>query len=283
MSAAGGAAGPAGLAGGQSGDGQAAALAAHIARLEDHRRLCELSGRYAEAAAAAARVRELRGAQAARLRGDLGALHRAELAAVQERHARSTASFDAGWRARVGDYEAGVAAQQAALCATHDAAVAAFDLAAELQRPAKPVHSGDYIAQRRTEELLVKQGAYRKAHALKVAADGLFVGELAATHAAWDADVQLRRAKLLIKQQGEADAALQRAARGRDELELRRLDEAQRRHNRLRCVVQGLEGMHRLETVQLESWLEGGAEGAFAPLRESAAFRRKREQLLASL
>jgi hypothetical protein len=31
---------------------------------------------------------------------------------------------------------------------------------------------------------------------------------------------------------------LQRAARGRDELELRRLDEAEKRGNRFRCMVQ---------------------------------------------
>jgi hypothetical protein len=34
------------------------------------------------------------------------------------------------------------------------------------------------------------------------------------------------------------DVLLQRAARGRDELELRRLDEAGKRGNRFRCMVQ---------------------------------------------
>lgn len=37
---------------------------------------------------------------------------------------------------------------------------------------------------------------------------------------------------------GELEALLQRASRGRDELELRRLDEAEKRGNRFRCVVQ---------------------------------------------
>lgn len=37
---------------------------------------------------------------------------------------------------------------------------------------------------------------------------------------------------------GELEVLLQRAARGRDELELRRLDEAEKRGNRFRCVVQ---------------------------------------------
>jgi hypothetical protein len=41
---------------------------------------------------------------------------------------------------------------------------------------------------------------------------------------------------------GELDVLLQRAARGRDELELRRLDEAEKRGNRFRCMVQVSDG-----------------------------------------
>lgn len=36
----------------------------------------------------------------------------------------------------------------------------------------------------------------------------------------------------------ELEVLLQRASRGRNELELRRLDEANQRHNRFRCMVQ---------------------------------------------
>jgi hypothetical protein len=42
---------------------------------------------------------------------------------------------------------------------------------------------------------------------------------------------------------------LQRAARGRDELELRRLDEAEKRGNRFRCMVQV-----RMTFIYCTSW-----------------------------
>ena len=73
---------------------------------------------------------------------------------------------------------------------------------------------------------------------------------------------------------------LQRAARGRDELELRRLADADKRAARFRNMVSELDSMHRLEVVHLEHFLEGQVlAGKFVPLRDSN-FARKKDMLL---
>lgn len=58
----------------------------------------------------------------------------------------------------------------------------------------------------------------------------------AIVHAA--SHISSRKVQICLAAAGELEALLQRAARGRDELELRRLDEAEKRGNRFRCVVQ---------------------------------------------
>jgi hypothetical protein len=61
----------------------APSLIAYLQQLDEHKKKCELSGRYAEAAAAAARTQELRAAEAQRLRGLLGSTQQQELACLQ--------------------------------------------------------------------------------------------------------------------------------------------------------------------------------------------------------
>ncbi|KAF6250675.1 hypothetical protein COO60DRAFT_760242 [Scenedesmus sp. NREL 46B-D3] len=255
------------------------AMLAYMQRLHEHRKRCELSGRYGEAAAAAQRMQDLQAAQAGRLRGQLAGQQRSEICQLQERYQQETQLFDQQWRQRVAAYEAAVAGQLATLRAGHEAQLAEFLLQSEVRRPAQPQHSAEYLNSRKVEEVLVKQGQYRKAHELKVAADAMYLEELASTQAAWDSEVALRKTRLLAKQQGELDVLLQRGSRGRDELELRRLDEADKRGNRFRCMVQELDSMQRVELVHLQHYLEGAAApGKYTPLRDST-FRRKRELL----
>ena len=53
----------------------------------------------------------------------------------------------------------------------------------------------------------------------------------------FEADAKLRMVRFQAKQQQEAEALLQRGARGRDELELRRVNETERRMFRFRNIV----------------------------------------------
>lgn len=51
--------------------------------------------------------------------------------------------------------------------------------------------------------VLTLQGEYRRAHEVKVSTDALYESELAATHQAWELVVELKKNKLIAKQQGE--------------------------------------------------------------------------------
>eukprot|EP00879_Flechtneria_rotunda_P018572 GHRR01019488.1.p1 GENE.GHRR01019488.1~~GHRR01019488.1.p1 ORF type:complete len:319 (+),score=95.94 GHRR01019488.1:970-1926(+) len=250
----------------------------YMQQLDEHKKRCELTGRYAEAAAAAARIQDLKSAQGQRMHGELVSMQHRELSHLQQTYQQETQAFDQQWAMRIAACEQGVAAQLTGLRAAHEAQLAAFVVDAETRRPTKPQHSAEYLDNRKTEEQLVKQGQYQRAHQLKVAADALYLSELAATQAAWDAEAELRRRKLIAKQQGEVEVLLQRAGRGRNELELRRLNEAEKRHNRFRARVQELDAMHRLESVHLGAFLDGGQAGKYAPLRDTT-IKKKRELL----
>jgi hypothetical protein len=47
------------------------------------------------------------------------------------------------------------------------------------------------------------QGEYRRAHEVKLSTDALYETETAATHQAWELVVELKKNKLITKQQGE--------------------------------------------------------------------------------
>jgi len=76
-----------------------------------------------------------------------------------------------------------------------------------------------------------------------VAADDLYVAEFQQSLAVWEAEVRLKQAKLIARQQHECEVMLQRGSRGRDELEIRRLDEGERLRSRNRNLVQARRGV----------------------------------------
>jgi hypothetical protein len=87
------------------------------------------------------------------------------------------------------------------------------------------------------EESLVKVKLYTQATQVQSAAEELYQAELEQTHQAYEAELRLKMVKFQAKQQQEAEALLQRGARGRDELELRRVNETERRTYRFRNIV----------------------------------------------
>lgn len=109
------------------------------------------------------------------------------------------------------------------------------------------------------------QGQYRKAFEVKTAADAMYYNELSTTQAAYEADMKMKQTKLLAKQHTELEVLLQRASRGRDELELRRLDEADRRRNKFKKIMQvgTFKGYKTVRTAlpALHMWSPGGACG----------------------
>ena len=80
--------------------------------------------------------------------------------------------------------------------------------------------------------------------------------ELQATQMKYDNDMLLKEQQLRSKMQQEVDALLQRAHRGREEMKITWQQDLERRTQRFRNVIQELENIQRLETVQLNYFLE---------------------------
>ena len=119
----------------------------------------------------------------------------------------------------------------------------------------------------------------RQANKVKEVADELYESEYAQTLASYEAELRLKKIRIMAKQQQEMDILLQRGSKARDALEMKHVAEAEKRQNRFRCVVAELDMAHRLEIVQLESFVESHAmAGKHLPLREST-FRRRKELL----
>jgi len=256
------------------------AVLSYLMKLDDHRKKCEVEGRYDEARAAANRLADLKTAQVERLRSELVANQARELEEVHKVFDEETGKFVALWDRRVREYETNFGRAVEDLRAAHEEQRARYTEELLTRKPLRPKPSRDYLNQKRIEESLAKNRQYQRASEVRAAADELLAAEIEAAQAAYEAEQRLRVTKFSAKQQQEFEALLQRGARGRDELELRRVAETERRTYRFRNIVMELENLHRLEIVQLESFLDNQVQaGKAVPLKDVSAFRRKREVL----
>jgi len=256
-------------------------VVSYIRRLEEHRRTCEADGRYREAEAAGSRLVELKTAQVARMRQGLLMAQTQELAEVHRVYEEEGAQFGSGWEEKMKDYEDKLEAAVSGLRSQHESQAALYEQELMLKRPTKGRPTRDYLERIKREESLVKIREYKRAAQLREANGELYQQCLDHSVQAHEVEVQMKMAKLLSKQQVELEALMQRGARGRNNLELKRSSEAERRVYRFRNVVTELESLHRLEVVSLENFLDGQAiAGKARPIKDG--FRRKREQLFKS-
>lgn len=85
--------------------GREAAIVSYIGKLEEHRKKCEREGRYPEAQAAAARLHELRSAEAERRRLDMLQRHQAELREVEHAFDDEREKLNHMWELRFKHFE----------------------------------------------------------------------------------------------------------------------------------------------------------------------------------
>ncbi|GIL94680.1 hypothetical protein Vretimale_910 [Volvox reticuliferus] len=286
------------------------AVVQYMAKLEEHRRKCEVEGRYQEAKLASRRLADLRTAQVDSLRQELASNQARELEEVHAVYEEEAAKFHQLWDQRMRDYGVNLTKALEDLKNSHTAQLAAYVEELQRKKPTRARPSRDYLVQREMQDKLVKAKLYGRATKVKSMADELYQAELETTVAAWEAESKLKIAKLQSKQQNEYEVLLQRGSKGRDELELKRLAETERRTLRFRNIVSELEQLHKkelayfiathphkpilpflpkifilnglsqLELAHLENFLDAQVlAGKATPLKDPGAFRRKREQL----
>ncbi|KAG2497380.1 hypothetical protein HYH03_004538 [Edaphochlamys debaryana] len=256
------------------------AVVSYMGKLEEHRRRCEAEGRYQEAKVATKRLADLKTAQVDRLRQELAANQVRELEEVQGVYEEETAKFHLIWDSRMREYAGSVVRAVEELRANQQLQLAGFVEELQRKRPQRARPSRDYLHQREVQDKLAKAQLYGRATQVKNMADALYQAELEATLAQWEAESKLKISKVQARQQTEYEALLQRGNKGRDELELKRVAETERRTLRFRNIVSELEQLHKLEMAHLENFLDGQVlAGKATPLRDPGAFRRRREQL----
>jgi len=259
------------------------AVITYIQKLDDHRKKCEAEGRYAEARAAAKRLADLKTAQVERLRQALMVNQTRELAEVNQVYEEETVKFQSVWDRRIKDYESNFSKAVEDMKASHAQQLDQYQQELSHKRPMRHKPSREYLNHKRIENSLAKTKQYARATKVKEVAEEMYQAELEQNQQAYEAEQRLKVAKYTAKQQQEMEALLQRGARGRDELELRRVSETERRTYRFRNIVMELENLHRLELVQLEAFLDNQVQaGKAVPLKDKEVFKRKREQLLST-
>mmetsp|Transcript_15962 Transcript_15962/g.28660 ORF Transcript_15962/g.28660 Transcript_15962/m.28660 type:complete len:369 (-) Transcript_15962:795-1901(-) len=257
------------------------AVVQYLNKLEEHKKKCEVEGRYQEAKVVAKRLADLKAAQVEKTRTDLVASQIRELQDVQRAFEEESVTFDAKWIQRINEFEISLNSAVDALRLSHSKQLVEMVEDQQKRRPLRARVSKDYLHHRAIQDKLGRAGEYNRAARAKEIADELYKSDLDQTLAGWEADCRLRITKLQAKQQQEADSLRQRGSKGRDAMLLRKAQESERRAQRLRNVVTELESLHRLEIVHLENFLDAQAlAGKTVPLKDG--FRRKREQILST-
>ncbi|KAF5836710.1 hypothetical protein DUNSADRAFT_5537 [Dunaliella salina] len=216
------------------------AVISYLHKLQEHRRICVEEGRYEEAKATAERLASLRTQQVERLRQGLVANQARELEDVNKVFAEESTKLAKLWRSRVKEYERSFAKSVEEFRALHQ----------------------------EQQQVLIDQ-MHTKVQNPRPSKDSCKLLCQKTVHGDWQ-----RRSRV------EMEALLQRGVRGRDELEIKRLSEFEKKTLRFKNVIMELQSLHKLEMVQLENFLDAQVQaGKAVPLRDGDAYRRRRDAL----
>eukprot|EP00891_Asterochloris_glomerata_P007516 jgi/Astpho2/7516/e_gw1.00114.118.1_t len=244
-------------------------------KLELHRKKCEREGKYLEARAASLRLAELKAKEAQRMRAAILQRQETEIALAEAAFEKEKVRLEALWQQRKDEYSAAVETQVQKLSEKHAAQLEAFHYAIEMRRPCRPKYSKDLLNQRKVMEVLARQGMYSKAAAVQGAANAMEAAEMRATTAAFEAEAELKEAKLHARQTQEVAVLRSRGERGQDELKRAHQQDLERREQRLRNLKAELINLQRLEVVHLESFLDGQARAGKQRPLEGSGFKRE--------
>lgn len=168
------------------------AVVAYIQKLDEHRRKCEVDGRYAEARAAAKRLADLKTAQVERLRQELVNNQNKEMDEVQRVYDEETMKFNTVWDNRIFEYESNFARAVEELRMLHQQQLEKYLEELIAKRPMKPKPSREYLNQRKIESNLARTKQYVRATQVKEAANELYQAELEQALQAYEVEQKLK-------------------------------------------------------------------------------------------
>ena len=231
------------------------AVLSFIRALEEHKKKCEMEQKYLEAQQTSKRLTQLKYQEEEKRLKQIGERQGREKQEAEKAFNLEMEQFNSIWDERITKYEENVQTQVALLKHEHNEFLNGFKEEQDAKRPTRPQYSKELLNQRKIQEQLGRQGLYEKAMKLKMIVDKMEANELAATQATFDAEVALKEQQLKSNQQKEMDALLQRAGRGKHELNIARANEAERKDQRFRNVMAELMNLQKLEKVQLNHFI----------------------------
>ncbi|XRA97669.1 hypothetical protein NFJ02_04g113660 [Pycnococcus provasolii] len=233
-----------------------AAVAEYMQTLVEHKKKCEAEGKYFEAQSTSKRIMELRLEEDRKLQREIADRQGQEVTDAQSAFKLEMEQHTAMWEKKMAEFEKSVLEQVNVLRDSHEEQVKTLRDKLVTKQPQHARYSKDLLDTRNRQDRLARQGMYAEAARLKRDANKMEEAQLQGTLAEFDAQVSLKEQQLLLKQKREIEALMQRAQRGRDELQLTRKQDVERRSQRFKNVMQELANLHTLESVQLRHYLE---------------------------
>jgi len=224
--------------------------------LEEHRKNCELQGKYVEAEIAKNRLEELRNHEFSRRKEALRSRQIAERLGVEEAHMLEFQQFNAAWESKFSEYENKAQELDKRMKDRHSTEISAFQQKVEeaLQN-ARPKFSKHLLDIRQIQHTLAKQKEYAEAHKTKIKADLLEAQELDRYHQQEAQKNANKEQQYVVKQSQEIAALQKRIQTGRDELKKQRQLELERLLQRYQNVKNELESQQNIERLRAEKYL----------------------------
>lgn len=241
------------------------AILQFVRTLESHRAACVKEYKYLEAQSTTARLKEVMAQEESKRWEEMRARQAGQRLDVERAFAQEQAQQKKYWDSKAEELDKAFTAQMSRLKSAHTKKLEEFQASIREKEPQRPQFSRDLLNQRRIQDCLAKQGQYLEANALKNAADQLEGVELEATLACYNNEAQLKLQQLKSRQDHEVQALLQRVQRSRAELEQARCQDSEKRMQRYKNFVSELESIHRMESVQLGSFLEKKSKAGKRP------------------
>lgn len=236
--------------------------------LEEHRKNCEVQGKYVEAEIAKNRLEELRNHEFSRRKEALRSRQIAERLGVEEAHMLEFQQFNAAWEAKFSEYEKKAQELDERMKNRHSNEIIEFQKKVEEQlQNARPKFSKHLLDIRSIQHTLAKQKEYAEAHKTKIKADLLEAQELDRYHQQAAQKNANKEQQYVVKQSQEIAALQKRIQTGRDELKKQRQIELERLLQRYQNVKNELESQQNIERLRAEKYLmktlfpSGGSHG----------------------
>jgi len=222
--------------------------------LEEHRKNCEMEGKYVEAEIAKNRLEELKIHEQRRRCEALRSRQIAERLGVEEAHMLEFQQFNQKWDKKMEEFNRNAKKLEEDMKARHAHALREFQTKL-ISKPMKPKFSKELLNLRRIQEHLARQRDYTEAHKMKLKADSLENWELEKQQNARQRSMFQKEAKFKHKQKLELNALRQRVSTGKQSQKKARQVDLEQLLQRYQNVKSELEAQQTLEKIRMEKYM----------------------------